>query len=99
MPVEATAANAPPQFTPGAAALPMGTAGTANVDNAKLVVEAGEVPHSPQPMIRVRFKHGYFPVSGGAKVAVGEEMDLPQVDGRNLIEAGIAEYVTHFIAE
>lgn len=99
IPVTPLAANAPEPFTPGAAALPMGTAGHAAVDNAEETVRAGEVPNSPQPMVTVRFKRGYFPVSGGAKIPVGEERDLPQVDGRLLIEAGIAEYVNHYISE
>ena len=92
------AANAPPPFTPAAAALPMGTPGHAEVDNAEETVRAGVVPDSPQPMVTVRFVRGYFKQSGGEKIAVGTEMDLPQVDGRHLIESGIAEYVNHFIA-
>ena len=98
--VSNTAAHAPKQVTPAAAALPMGTPGTVDLDNAQEAVRAAvAVTHNRQPMTKIRWKRGYFKVSGGAKSVVGDEEVLPQVDARYLIESGIAEYVDHFISE
>ena len=99
-PVEPTSELAEKPVTPAAQALPMGTPGHADVDNAKENAEAAARVVNPAikevPQAKVRLKRGYFPVGGGAKLAEGSEVTLPMPDARYLIEAGIAEYIAHF---
>ncbi len=87
-PVEPVLPGAKP-VTPAAAAFRVGEPGTADVEpiGYGFATDPGEQKTS---LRKVRIKRGYFPLNGGAKLAVDSIVDVPVEEARYLQEAGIA---------
>lgn len=78
-------------ITPAAGAYAVGTPGTAEPESVEKVEAIKHEAAARVPTFPVKFKRGYFPKDGGAKITEGTERELPIEEARYVIEAGIAD--------